>query len=154
MEFYKKCKASKILKRYNTSTKMEKIKFRQVISLGKGILSIALEESGRSRKACIPKDFQVERNRTNMSKLFETSEAISIQDVFINYNPISIKENMKSDTCTEKEVVQELRTNLSNLKSTSRNQMIKFIKISNWLRLKFMSMIYCRFSSSRNSSIS
>ena len=49
-----------------------------------------------------------------MSKLFETSEAISIQDVFINYNPISIKENMKSDTCTEKEVAQELRTNIES----------------------------------------
>ncbi len=35
-----------------------------------------------------------------MSKLIETSEAISFQDVLINYKPIIVKESMKSDTST------------------------------------------------------
>ena len=113
-----------------TKQNIEKIKYinqdgeieiRRVISPFKGILSIALEDHEKPIFTEIFKKKETKQCFRNMSKLIETSEAISFQDVFINYNPIIIKENIKSDASTQIEDGQEpannIETEIDNKKS-------------------------------------
>ena len=117
-----------------TKQNIEKIKYinqdgeieiRRVISPFKGILSIALEDHEKPIFTEIFKKKETKQFFRNMSKLIETSEAISFQDVFINYNPIIIKENIKSDTSTQIEDGQEpannIETEIDNKKSDEQS---------------------------------
>ncbi len=101
------------------------IEIRPVISPWKGILSFALEDNEKPLFTKIFEKKEIKQFFRNMTKPIETSEAISYQDVFINYNPIIITENMKSDTPTQKEDEQEPTINveaeIDNGKSDEQN---------------------------------